>query len=68
MVPIILSTVSMIRESHISNRNEKFADVILFSSHTDNDAGIPAHKFVLSSCSQVIIENVLIRFLSTINI
>lgn len=34
-------------------RNEKFADVLLFTSNSDCASGIPAHKIILSSCSHV---------------
>lgn len=34
-------------------RNEKFADVLLFTSNSDSASGIPAHKIILSSCSHV---------------
>lgn len=34
-------------------RNDKFADVLLFTSHSDGGCGIPAHKIILSSCSHV---------------
>lgn len=35
------------------NRNEKFADVMLFASNSEGGVGIPAHKLILSSCSHV---------------
>lgn len=34
-------------------RNEKFADVLLFTSNGDGGCGIPAHRIILSSCSYV---------------
>lgn len=34
-------------------RNDKFADVLLFTSQMDGGCGIPAHKIILSSCSHV---------------
>lgn len=41
-------------------RNEKYADVVLYSSNSTGSltnsmpaVGISAHKFILSSCSQV---------------
>ncbi|XP_055318508.1 broad-complex core protein isoform X2 [Sitodiplosis mosellana] len=46
--------------SHLTNlnssvatlfRNDKFADVLLFTSQMDGGCGIPAHKIILSSCS-----------------
>lgn len=38
---------------YFSNRNDKFADVLLFPSQMDGGYGIPAHKIILSSCSHV---------------
>lgn len=35
------------------DRNDKFADVLLFTSQMDGGCGIPAHKIILSSCSHV---------------
>jgi hypothetical protein len=49
--------------SHLNNlnssvcglyRNDKFADVVLLTSNQDSgDAGTPAHKIILSTCSYV---------------
>lgn len=38
-------------------KSEKYADVILYSSCGPTNVGISAHKFILSSCSQVLYFN-----------
>lgn len=40
------------------HRNDKFADVLLFTSQSDGGSGIPAHKIILSSCSHVSIFDI----------